>query len=141
MIDAKAVRTNPDAMREAIRVRKVDPAKANVDRWLALDAARQKLQRDIDADHANPRMEASVPCHLQQSPGTAAHIEHPLQIAPGNRFHGGLQRRVAIRSVPPAVVALGLAGVFILQRGVGLHCAVPFGFVFSFNCSKRKKLP
>ena len=42
MIDPKAVRTDPDAMREAIRVRKVDPAKANVDRWLALDAARQK---------------------------------------------------------------------------------------------------
>ena len=49
MIDPKAVRAYPDAMREAIRVRKVDPAKANVDRWLALDAARQKLQRDIDA--------------------------------------------------------------------------------------------
>ena len=39
MIDPKAVRAHPDAMREAIRVRKVDPAKANVDRWLALDAS------------------------------------------------------------------------------------------------------
>ena len=45
MIDPKAVRAHPDAMREAIRVRKVDPAKANVDRWLTLDAARQELQR------------------------------------------------------------------------------------------------
>ena len=47
MIDPKAVRAHPDALREAIRVRKVDPAKANVDRWLVLNAARQQLQRDI----------------------------------------------------------------------------------------------
>ena len=49
MIDAKAVRANPDAMREAIRARKVDPEKANVDRWLELDAMRRELQSRIDA--------------------------------------------------------------------------------------------
>ena len=60
MIDPKAVRTHPDAMREAIRVRKVDPAKANVDRWLALDAARQKLQRDIDALNSEKKQLAQL---------------------------------------------------------------------------------
>jgi seryl-tRNA synthetase len=49
MIDAKVVRGNPDAMREVIRVRKVDPDKADVDRWLALDGARRELQQGIDA--------------------------------------------------------------------------------------------
>ena len=49
MIDAKALRANTDAMREAIKVRKVDPAKANIDRWLELDEARRELQKDIDA--------------------------------------------------------------------------------------------
>ena len=49
MIDAKAVRGNSDAMREAIRVRKVDPEKADVDRWLELDGARRELQQGIDA--------------------------------------------------------------------------------------------
>ena len=48
MIDAKAVRANPDAMREVVRVRKVDPEKANVDRWLELDGARRELQSRID---------------------------------------------------------------------------------------------
>ncbi|MEE2874463.1 MAG: serine--tRNA ligase [Candidatus Latescibacterota bacterium] len=48
MIDAKAIRANPDAMREAVRVRKVDPEKANVDRWLELDGARRELQSRID---------------------------------------------------------------------------------------------
>ena len=60
MIDPKAVRTDPDAMREAIRVRKVDPAKANVDRWLALDAARKKLQRDIDALNSEKKQLAQL---------------------------------------------------------------------------------
>ena len=49
MIDAKEVRTNPDALREAIKVRKVDPDKADVDRWLQLDEQRRELQQGIDA--------------------------------------------------------------------------------------------
>ena len=49
MIDAKEVRANPDALRETIRVRKVDPEKANVDRWLKLDEQRRELQKGIDA--------------------------------------------------------------------------------------------
>ena len=49
MIDAKEVRANPDALREAIKVRKVDPDKADVDRWLQLDEQRRELQQGIDA--------------------------------------------------------------------------------------------
>ena len=49
MIDAKQVRANPDALREAIRVRKVDREKADLDRWLELDEHRRELQKAIDA--------------------------------------------------------------------------------------------
>ena len=49
MIDAKEVRANPDALREAIKVRKVDPEKADVDRWSQLDEQRRELQQGIDA--------------------------------------------------------------------------------------------
>jgi len=48
MIDVKDIRTNPDALRQAIRLRKVDPEKADVDRWLALDAKKRQLQSEID---------------------------------------------------------------------------------------------
>jgi seryl-tRNA synthetase len=49
MIDAKTVRADSEALREAIRLRKVDPEKADVDRWLELDGKRRKLQGEIDA--------------------------------------------------------------------------------------------
>jgi seryl-tRNA synthetase len=49
MIDVKAIRANPDELREAIRLRKVDPQEADLDRWLELDEKRRKLQADIDA--------------------------------------------------------------------------------------------
>ncbi|MFT5091086.1 MAG: seryl-tRNA synthetase, partial [Planctomycetota bacterium] len=48
MIDAKIARTNIEGLREAIRLRKVDPAKADVDRWLVLDDKRRELQGQID---------------------------------------------------------------------------------------------
>ncbi len=49
MIDAKTARANADALRESIRLRKVNPAHANVDRWLELDGMRRELQGEIDA--------------------------------------------------------------------------------------------
>ncbi len=48
MIDAKEIRANPDALREAIRARKVDPAKADLDRWLQLDARKRQMQVAVD---------------------------------------------------------------------------------------------
>ncbi len=48
MIDVKAVRANPEAMKEAVRVRGVDPSDADVDRWLELDGKRRQLQVEID---------------------------------------------------------------------------------------------
>ena len=39
-------------MREAIRLRKVDPAHANLDRWLELDETRRRLQGELDALNA-----------------------------------------------------------------------------------------
>ena len=37
MIDVKDIRANPDRLREAIHLRKVDPTRADLDRWLELD--------------------------------------------------------------------------------------------------------
>jgi len=44
MIDLKELRTHPERMREAIRLRKVDPATADFDRWLALDERRRGIE-------------------------------------------------------------------------------------------------
>ena len=49
MIDAKKARAQIDTLREAIRLRKVDPKLADVDRWLVLDGIRRDLQGKIDA--------------------------------------------------------------------------------------------
>ncbi len=49
MIDVKLLRTDPEAMRQAIRLRKVDPQKADLDRWLQLDERRRHLQTSIDS--------------------------------------------------------------------------------------------
>ena len=49
MIDVKTIRANPDALRQAVRLRRVDPQKADVDRWLELDEKRRRLQGEIDA--------------------------------------------------------------------------------------------
>ena len=48
MIDVKKIRANPDYLRETIRLRCVDPERANVDRWLKLDEERRQLQAQID---------------------------------------------------------------------------------------------
>jgi seryl-tRNA synthetase len=52
MIDARLARQNPDRLKEIVRLRKVDPAKADVDRWLALDERRRALQQETDALNA-----------------------------------------------------------------------------------------
>ena len=49
MIDVRTVRANPERMREAIRKRRVDPARADLDRWLLLDERRRQLQGELDA--------------------------------------------------------------------------------------------
>ena len=48
MLDVRKIRTNPDLVREAIRLRRVDPAKANLDRWLELDDQRRQAQGALD---------------------------------------------------------------------------------------------
>jgi seryl-tRNA synthetase len=49
MIDVREIRSHPDGLREAIRLRKVDPNLADLDRWLELDDRKRQLQVDIDA--------------------------------------------------------------------------------------------
>ena len=60
MLDVKAVRANPDRVKEILRLRKVDPSKADVDRWLELDARRRALQTEIDALNAEKKKIAGL---------------------------------------------------------------------------------
>ena len=48
MIDVRRLRAEPDAMRRAIALRRVDPARADVDRFLEIDAQRRALLQEID---------------------------------------------------------------------------------------------
>ena len=48
MIDVRRLRAEPDAMRRAIALRRVDPARADVDRFLDIDGQRRALQQQID---------------------------------------------------------------------------------------------
>ena len=60
MIDPKRARSNTDRLKEIIRLRKVDPANADVDRWLDLDTRRRALQAQIDALNAEKKKIASL---------------------------------------------------------------------------------
>ncbi len=48
MLDVREIRAHPERMREAIRRRRVDPRRADLDRWLALDEERRQIQAAID---------------------------------------------------------------------------------------------
>jgi len=52
MLDPRTIRNNPERLRDAIRLRKVDPSRANLDRWLELDDERRQLQVALDALNA-----------------------------------------------------------------------------------------
>lgn len=60
MLEVREIRTNPDRLREAIRLRGVDPTKADIDRWLTLDEQRRLLQADLDTVNAEKKQLASL---------------------------------------------------------------------------------
>lgn len=60
MIDVKEIRHDPERMREIIRLRKVDPAVADLDRWLELDEKRRALQAEIDGLNAEKKQMAAL---------------------------------------------------------------------------------
>ena len=60
MLDPRTIRANPERLKEIVRLRKVDPAKADVDRWLALDERRRALQTDIDAVNVEKKQIAGL---------------------------------------------------------------------------------
>src|SRR5690349_13255682 len=60
MIEAKEVRANPERMREAIALRGVNSEKADLDRWLALDEEKRRLQAAIDSGNAEKKKLASL---------------------------------------------------------------------------------
>ena len=76
MIDARMARTNPDQLKEIIRLRKVDPAKADVDRWLQIDGRRRALQTEIDALNAEKKRVAGLG---RTDPGAARGLGQELR--------------------------------------------------------------
>ena len=55
MIDVRAVRANPEGLREVIRLRRVNPQDADLDRWLQLDEKKRALQAEIDGQNAQKK--------------------------------------------------------------------------------------
>jgi len=60
MLDPRLIRANPDRLREAIRLRRVDPNKADVDRWLQLDERRRRVQAELDTINAEKKQLAAL---------------------------------------------------------------------------------
>ena len=60
MIDPKQARANAGRLKEIVRLRKVDPARADVDRWLELDARRRALQTAIDGLNSEKKKIAAL---------------------------------------------------------------------------------
>ena len=52
VIDVRLLRAHPERMRAAIRKRRVDARKANLDRWLELDEQRRRVQGALDEVNA-----------------------------------------------------------------------------------------
>ena len=60
MLDPKAVRQNPERLKEILHLRKVDPARADVDRWLGLDRQKRELQAEIDTLNSEKKKIAAL---------------------------------------------------------------------------------
>ena len=60
MLDPRQVRASAERLKEIIRLRKVDPAKADVNRWLALDDRRRALQTEADAVNSEKKQIAAL---------------------------------------------------------------------------------
>jgi seryl-tRNA synthetase len=60
MIEPRLIRANANRLKEIVRLRRVDPAKADVDRWLALDERRRALQTQLDGVNAEKKQVAAL---------------------------------------------------------------------------------
>ena len=60
MIDPKDIRSNAERLKEIVRLRKVPPEKADVDRWLELDGQRRALQQQIDGLNSEKKKIAAL---------------------------------------------------------------------------------
>jgi seryl-tRNA synthetase len=60
VLDPRQVRAEAERLREIIRLRKVDPSNADLDRWLALDDRRRQLQTEIDGLNAEKKRIAAL---------------------------------------------------------------------------------
>ena len=60
MLDPRSIRQDPDRLKEIVRLRKVDPRKADVDRWLRLDERRRQLQAESDSLNAEKKQVAGL---------------------------------------------------------------------------------
>jgi seryl-tRNA synthetase len=78
MIDAKRVRTDSQRLKEIVRLRKVDPQRADVDRWIELDEERRALQAQIDGLNAEKKKIAAIG---KTDPGAARRTGQELREA------------------------------------------------------------
>ncbi|MPZ50390.1 MAG: serine--tRNA ligase [Dehalococcoidia bacterium] len=60
MLDPRQIRAEPERLKEIVRLRRVDPRKADVDRWLELDEQRRRLQSEIDNLNAEKKQVAAI---------------------------------------------------------------------------------
>ena len=60
MLDLKDIRANIDDLRRVVRLRRVDPRRADVDRWLELDAERRRLIAQLEDFNAEKKAIASL---------------------------------------------------------------------------------
>jgi seryl-tRNA synthetase len=60
MLEVRDIRADPERLREVIRLRRVDPARADLDRWLDLDERRRRLQGELDAANAQKKQLATL---------------------------------------------------------------------------------
>src|SRR5688500_12804249 len=60
MIDARQARQNPDVVKQNVRLRKGDPARADVDKWLQLDERRREIQTLINDLNAGRKRVADL---------------------------------------------------------------------------------
>jgi seryl-tRNA synthetase len=60
MLDPKSIRQNPERLKEIVRLRKVDPERASVDRWLSLDEERREFQTRLDVLNSEKKKLAAL---------------------------------------------------------------------------------
>ena len=66
MIDARQARQNPELLKQNVLLRKVDPSKADVDKWLQLDERRRACDKARRALARTEQVYRKWQCRLER---------------------------------------------------------------------------